>query len=171
MNRLLHLLLFLLLLFIASGRVEAQCVACEVDPDCVSADGFPAICPSSLPAGTAGEDYEAFITFYIPSEVTDPGSGLVATLLNVTVAGVTGLPPGIAFELDDPDGVYEPASGQNSGCATLCGVPAFPGVFELQINITAVVSALGFEQTIADGFSLSLMVLSLIHISEPTRPY
>ena len=158
MNRLLHSLLLLLLIFITGGRSEAQCVACEVDPDCISADGFPTICPSTLPSGIVGEDYDAFITFYIPSEITDPGSGLVASLLSVTVTSITGLPPGIDIELDDGDGVYEPASGQTSGCATLCGIPAFAGVFDVQINISAVVSALGIEQTVTDGFSLSLVV-------------
>lgn len=153
-----RLLLSVFLLCLFAGQARAQCAACEVDPDCVSADGFPTICPSSLPAGVAGEAYEAFITFYIPQEIADPGSGLVATLLSVTVTGVAGLPPGIDFELDDADGVYEPASGQTSGCATLCGTPAFAGVFNLQINITAVVTALGFEQTVSDGFSLALVI-------------
>ncbi len=158
MFRLVLLLLSLCLFLCAQGGVWAQCAACVIDPDCVSSDGFPTLCPAELPAGIAGEEYEAFITFYIPAEVTDPGSGLVATLLGVEVTSVTGLPPGIEIELDDADGLYEPASGQTSGCATLCGVPTFPGVFNLQISITAVVSALGFEQEVVDGFSYTLIV-------------
>lgn len=158
MLRLSGICLLVLSVLIAGGEVWSQCASCIIDPDCVSEDGFPTLCPAELPAGIAGEDYEAFITFYIPAEITDPGSGLVASLLNVDVTGITGLPPGVVIELDDADGTYEPASGQTSGCATLCGVPTFPGVFNLQISIVAVVSALGFEQEIADGFAYTLII-------------
>lgn len=136
----------------------AQCEECDADPNCSSSDGFPTLCPLELPAGIAGEAYESVITFFLPAEITDPGSGLVATLNSVNVASITGLPPGMDIELDDPDGFYEPASGQNSGCATLCGVPTFSGVFEVQISIMAVVTALGFEQDVPQAFSLGLIV-------------
>jgi len=150
-----------ILAFFSAGSsfvVLAQCNACSADPDCVSADGFPTLCPSALPNATAGEDYETTITFFLPAEITDPGSGLVATLNSVTVTNISGVPPGMQIELDDPDGVYTPAGGQNSGCATLCGAPTFPGAFGIQINILAVVTALGFEQEVSEGFSLPLWV-------------
>ena len=145
-------------LLMLSPLLHAQCTECEVDPNCTSPDGFPTLCPSSLPAGTAGEPYETFVSVYIPAEITDEGTGLVASLNMVTITSVTGLPPGMDLFFDDEDGVYEPASGQTSGCATLCGVPAFPGVFELQLGIFAVISALGFEQEITESFSLTLVV-------------
>jgi len=62
------------------------------------------------------------------------------------------------LELDDEDAVYEPAAGQTTGCATLCGTPLFPGVFELQIGILAVVTALGFEQEVVEGFSYTVVI-------------
>ena len=136
----------------------AQCAPCEADPNCTSADGFPTLCPSALPNATAGQDYETVITFFLPQEITDPGSGLVATLNSVSVTNISGIPPGMQIELDDEDGVYAPSAGQNSGCATLCGPPTFAGAFELQINILAVVTALGFEQEVAEGFSLPIVV-------------
>ncbi len=141
-----------------SGQVTAQCNACEADPNCTSSDGFPTLCPLELPSGTAGEPYETVITFFLPAEITDPGSGLVATLNSVAITNISGVPPGMDIELDDPDALYEPSSGQNSGCATLCGTPTFAGAFEIQINILAVVTALGFEQEVPEGFSLPLIV-------------
>jgi hypothetical protein len=140
------------------GTVQGQCEACEADPGCTSGDGFPTLCPLELPGGTAGEYYESVITFFLPAEITDPGSGLVATLNSVQVASITGIPPGLTLELDDEDAFYEPASGQNSGCATLCGDPTFSGAFEIQISIMAVVTALGFEQDVPQGFALPLII-------------
>lgn len=116
------------------------------------------MCPETLPAGTAGEPYESVVSVFIPAEITDPGSGLVATLNSVTITSVTGLPPGMDLTFDDPDGVYEPAAGQTAGCATLCGNPPFSGVFEVQLSILAVVTALGFEQEVTESFSLTLVI-------------
>ena len=138
--------------------VFAQCPDCEIDPTCGSADGFPTLCPETLPSGTAGEPYESVVSVSIPAEITDPGTGLVASLNAVTITSVTGLPPGMDLTFDDEDGVYEPASGQTAGCATLCGNPPFPGVFDIQLSILAVVTALGFEQEVTESFSLTLVI-------------
>lgn len=138
--------------------VAAQCADCEVDPNCTSSDGFPALCPETLPSGTAGEPYETVVSVSIPAEITDPGSGLVATLNTVTITSVAGLPPGMDLTFDDEDGVYEPASGQTAGCATLCGTPPFPGVFNIELGILAIVTALGFEQEVTESFSLTLII-------------
>ena len=138
--------------------VFAQCPDCEIDPNCGSADGFPTLCPETLPSGTAGEPYESVVSVSIPAEITDPGTGLVASLNAVTITSVTGLPPGMDLTFDDEDGVYEPASGQTAGCATLCGNPPFPGVFDIQLSILAVVTALGFEQEVTESFSLTLVI-------------
>lgn len=151
-------LFFCLVALVLPSWGLAQCAPCEADPNCTSADGFPTLCPSVLPNATAGQDYETVITFFLPQEITDPGSGLVATLNSVSVTNISGIPPGMQIELDDEDGVYAPSSGQNSGCATLCGPPTFAGAFEIQINILAVVTALGFEQEVVEGFSLPIVV-------------
>ncbi|MCH1575326.1 MAG: hypothetical protein L7S67_03560 [Flavobacteriales bacterium] len=143
---------------VSVGLACAQCNSCVADPTCTSSDGFPTLCPESLPVAEAGLDYETVITFFLPAEITDPGSGLVATLNSVTVTNISGIPPGMEIELDDPDGVYTPVSGQNSGCATLCGAPTFPGAFEIQISILAVITALGFEQDVTESFALPLLI-------------
>jgi hypothetical protein len=137
---------------------SAQCETCVPDPGCVSADGFPAICPVELPAATAGEYYQEVITFYLPAQIVDPESEVTAELLELTVNSVLGLPFGMAFTLDDEDGVYFPGDGQNSGCATICGTPVLPGVYNVNISVTALVTALGFELTQNETFVLSLVV-------------
>ena len=137
---------------------SAQCDTCVPDPGCVSADGFPAICPVELPIATAGEYYQEVITFYLPAQIVDPESEVTADLLELTVNSVLGLPFGLAFSLDDDDGVYFPGDGQNSGCATICGTPVLPGVYDVNISVTALVTALGFELTQNENFVLSLVV-------------
>ena len=138
--------------------VSAQCETCVPDPGCVSADGFPAICPVELPTATAGEYYQEVITFYLPAQIVDPESEVTADLLELTVNSVLGLPFGMAFTIDDEDGVYFPGDGQNSGCATICGTPVLPGVYNVNISVSALVSALGFEITQNETFVLPLVV-------------
>ena len=73
----------------------SQCETCEPDYSCPSSDGFPVICPDNLPDATTGEFYETSATFNMPASVTDPGSGIQATLESVTITSVSGLPYGI----------------------------------------------------------------------------
>lgn len=152
--RLAHLLLLLNL----SALVAAQCTECVPDPGCTSTDGFPTICPELLPDGQTGTNYEEVITFFLPAQVSDPGSGAVADLESVTITAITGLPLGLEVQLSDPDGTYEPQAGQTSGCATLCGVPAWPGDFVLSISISAVASLFAFEQVVSDSFTYDLHI-------------
>ena len=135
-----------------------QCSACEADPACSSDNGFPTLCPAALPAATVGVFYEETITFFLPAEVVDPGSGVTADLNSVTITGITGVPLGMQVELDDDDSVYYPTSGQTLGCANICGSPLLPGTFDMVINISAVASAFGIEQVVTDSFPYQLVV-------------
>ena len=78
-----------------------QCETCEPDLSCVAVD-FPVLCPEQLPNATQGEPYSASATFNLPPSVVDPGSGLEATLLTVTISSVTGLPFGLEFSPKQP---------------------------------------------------------------------
>lgn len=148
------------MLMFLPGISWAQCDACDPDLTCTSTDGFPTICPEFLPDGVAGEDYEVVMTFYLPENVTDPGSGISATLNSVTVTGISGLPSGLEVTLSDSDGVYEPPSGQTMGCATICGVPVWPGDFVITIQISALASAFGIEQQVNESFTYDLHIES-----------
>jgi len=151
-------LLFLPFAWMVCVNSNAQCPGCSADPTCTSEDGFPTICPASLPSAFTGEPYEETITFFMPTEVVDPGSGLTATLNSVTVTSITGTPLGLDVELDDEDAIYYPASGQTTGCANVCGIPVLAGTFDMVISISAVASALGIEQVVTESFSYVLVV-------------
>ena len=134
-----------------------QCETCEPDLTCVAVD-FPVLCPEQLPNGTQGEPYSATATFNLPPSVVDPGSGLEATLLTVTISSVTGLPFGLEFTPNNPDGIYQPGNGEYYGCSVVCGTPLVSGSFFVDINVTVLVSAFGFQQTVEESFSLPLVI-------------
>jgi hypothetical protein len=98
------------------------------------------------------------MTFFIPTDVVDPGSGIEATLLQLTITDVSGLPFGLEFTLNDADGIFYPPQGETSGCATICGTPILPGTYDIVISITALAEAFGFEVTQNDSFVITLIV-------------
>lgn len=150
---------FLPFLFLAiSNGLWCQCALCEPDLECISADGFPAICPFEAPIGYTGEFYEHTLTFYIPTEVEDPGSGILATLLNVTFTSVSGMPYGLEFTLNDDDGIYYPSQGENHGCATICGTPLIQGTYNVLITVDILATAFGFELTQVQSFPYTLII-------------
>lgn len=144
--------------FASVFQSHAQCPTCTPDLNCVSTDGFPAICPAELPAATAGVYYENYLTFYLPAEINDPENGINATLLEVTIASVTGLPFGMDFTINDPDGTFYPSQGDNYGCATICGTPILPGVYNINISVNALAEALGFEIEQSQSFFFTFVV-------------
>lgn len=149
----------LITLFMLSGVMSfAQCPTCIPDETCTSSNGLPAVCPAVQPNAVAGNYYEEQLTFYMPAEITDPGSGINATLLSVTITSVSGLPYGLEFTLNDPDATYSPVNGENFGCATICGTPLLPGTYSVVITVSALVSALGFEVTQVESFESVLVV-------------
>jgi PKD repeat protein len=151
MKHFLQTILFFQLMGISFYTI-AQCPTCSVDSTCVSTDGFPTICPATLPNATVGEYYEGFLTFYMPPVINDPGSGLTVDLLQITITSVNGLPFGIEYTVNDADNIFYPTQGELYGCATLCGIPILPGTYDVVISVEAIVSALGSEITQYDSF-------------------
>ncbi len=138
--------------FLVSLYSVAQCPTCTPDLTCISTDGLPSVCPAVQPNGTAGTYYEEQLTFFMPATLTDPTSGALVTLIDITISSVSGLPYGLEFTLNDPDSTFHPSAGENYGCATICGVPLLPGNYTVVITITALVSAFGFEITQVQNF-------------------
>jgi hypothetical protein len=116
------------------------------------------ICPAIPPNATTGVYYEQVMTFFIPTDVVDPSSGIEATLLQLTITDVSGLPFGLEFTLNDADGIFYPPQGETTGCATICGTPVLPGTYDIVISITALAEAFGFEVTQNDSFIITLIV-------------
>ncbi|HIO59431.1 MAG TPA: hypothetical protein EYN28_04575 [Flavobacteriales bacterium] len=145
-------------ILMVTASAFSQCTSCLPDYTCV-ANGYPVLCPQLLPDGTTGIVYETTATFNMPGTVTDPGSGVEASLESVTITSITGLPYGLTLTPSNPDGVYYPAAGENFGCATICGTPLAAGQYFVNINVTVVASAFGFSQTVNESFSLPLTIL------------
>ncbi|MGC6531452.1 MAG: PKD domain-containing protein [Flavobacteriales bacterium] len=147
------------LLMLLSGWLGAQCPDCTPDEGCISPDGFPTICPEVIPTATANSYYEEVLTFFLPAEFTDPDSGIPATLNQVTITSVTGLPLGIDFTQSSPDGIYYPADGDNLGCATLCGTPILPGDYTITITALVGTTVFGLPFTATESFTRPFTVV------------
>jgi len=154
-------------IFLTSASAFAQCTTCTPDYTCV-ASGYPILCPETLPDGTTGVAYETTATFNMPGTVTDPSSGVDASLESITITSITGLPYGLTLTPSNPDGTYYPASGENYGCATICGTPLAAGQYYVSINVAVVASAFGFTQTLNETFSLPLTIIQGIGGGNPS---
>ena len=148
----------LVLLVITQGW--SQCESCTPDSSCISTDGFPMMCPVIPPDATVGEYYTQQITFYLPANVNDPGSGIAAALVEVDVTSITGLPYGMEITFNNDDDTFLPSAGENFGCATLCGTPVIPGTFTISINASVLLEVLGFETSQPQSFSTSINVIA-----------
>jgi PKD repeat protein len=117
------------------------------------------MCPIVPPDATVGEYYSQQITFYLPANVNDPGSGINATLLEVDVTSISGLPYGMELTFNNDDDTFLPSAGENFGCATLCGTPVIPGTFTIFINANVLLELLGFEASQPQSFSTNITVI------------
>lgn len=75
------------------------------------------------------------VTFWIPPEFDEEGTGLPVVVEQVTVTGISGIPLGLTFEASDEDLIFFPAENP-FGCVRVCGTPMVPG------QDTVVISAL-----------------------------
>jgi hypothetical protein len=142
---------------LASSNAIAQCAECTPDSSCMSADGFPMMCPLVPPDATVNDYYSENITFYLPSTVT--AQGFTATIQEVEITSITGLPFGLVLTFNGDDNVFLPASGENFGCATVCGTPLIPGTYQVSINANVTVVVSGFETSLPQSFSTTLTVV------------
>jgi PKD repeat protein len=150
------IILFLFLLCMP-GLAFSQCPGCIPDTGCTVSPPFPALCPAQPPAATAGEAYEADLTFWMPANFNDPGSGIAVDFEQMTVTGITGLPFGLSIEMSSPAGVYFPQQNQ-FGCARICGTPITAGTYNVTISILATVSVSGFTTQVPEQFIMLLNV-------------
>ena len=135
----------------------AQCPGCSPDLECAISPPYPTTCPQTLPPATAGQAYEADITFWLPPEFQDPGSGLEVSFQQMTINNIAGLPFGLDVETSSANGVYLPQEDPY-GCARVCGTPIAAGTFPITISITASVEASGFPVNVEQQFVLDLLV-------------
>ncbi len=147
-------LAFALITFIGA---HAQCSTCSIDFSCGAVPAYPTLCPLQPPDAIAGQAYESDITFWMPTNFDDPGTGMNVDFLQMTITGVTGLPFGMHLTANDPLGIYYPPQNQ-FGCARLCGTPIGSGTYTVAINIIAQVQASGFILNVPQSFGITLVV-------------
>jgi hypothetical protein len=155
--RLLSLALASGLWTVHASPVQAQCDGCAANLACTADPAYPTLCPTQPPDATAGEPYAADITFWLPNNFTDPGTGFNVDFLIMTITGVSGLPYGLEITYSEPSGVYYPQENQY-GCARICGTPVGAGTYTVTISIIAHVAYNGFELNAVKQFPLTLVV-------------
>ena len=138
--------------------LSAQCPGCAVNVDCFADPAYPTLCPAEPPQATAGVAYSADITFWLPANFDDPGTGFNVEFLLMTITGVGGLPYGLALEPNEPSGIYHPQESA-FGCARICGTPLSAGTYAITISIVAQVEFNGLTLNVPQQFSLPLTVL------------
>jgi hypothetical protein len=154
--------IILLILLGCVSKANAQCPGCIVDASCVVSPAAPALCPDTLPSGTAMQYYDEDVTFYMPAQFVDVGTGFNVTLNQIVVTGVVGLPYGLSFESSSSNNIFYPSSNPpltEHGCAKFCGTPLLAGDYVITVFITAHVTVLGLNQTQDDSFEIPVTIL------------
>ncbi len=135
---------------LASGQA---CSLCLIDYGYIS----PGVYPDTLPPATAGEYYEADITFVMQEDTT---VDVVGTLefLNYHIMEPVGMPYGmsVSTNLGDLPVDYDP-DVTLYGCARVCGTPLVPGWYEVVVPLVATLELPGGDQ--AAEYSIFLEVL------------
>lgn len=147
---------------ILAGRGMAQCPGCVINTGCSSSPAYPTICPDTLPDGMAGQPYSEDISFWMPTNFDDPGSGLALTLNQLTVVDMVGLPFGLDWQTNAAsNNTYYPSSNPPAteyGCARICGTPAFTGTYYATVFIHVEVSTAVGDQSSDDSFVLPITI-------------
>lgn len=151
------------LIFIFIGTImfqfsRAQCSTCIPDYGCGTPEG--GICDSIAPPATVGQAYDESVTFFMPQTIPVTGQPISSVdLLEITINGVAGLPPGLSWTCNDASCQYFPPSNMPDsqyGCVQICGTPfGSPGIYNITVFLTAVVDA-GIFGTVTENETYEL---------------
>ncbi len=157
----------LLLSFCIEENVWGQCPGCVTNMGCISSPAKPTICPAVLPDGVAMQAYDQVLSFYLPANFDDEGSGYNVDLDQLDILNVVGLPFGLSFQTSaSPANIYYPTSNpptSEHGCGKICGTPIMPGTYTITVFVLAhvsVVSLGGLSQTSNSSFDIPITILS-----------
>lgn len=163
-KNLLSIIIFIL--FIGSiNNVFSQCPGCVINVGCTASPAKPAICPDTLPQGTAMQPYSEDISFFLPPTFVDAGSGYTVDLDQIEVLNIIGMPLGLSWQTNkSPTNIYNPHSNTNDqhGCAKICGTPYTAGDYVITVFVKAdvsVVSLGGLSQTTNTSFEIPIKIL------------
>ncbi len=159
----LHFITLIFLTFLMPGIIHAQCPGCVIDMNCTSSPAQPTICPAVLPDGVAMQPYDANLSFYLPHNFTDAGTGYNVDLNQLDILSVVGLPYGLSFQTDAaPSNTYYPTSNpptSEHGCGKICGTPIMAGNYNITVFVLAHVSVGIINQTANSSFTIPLTIL------------
>lgn len=135
-----------------------QCPGCVINMSCTGTE--PTLCPAALPNGMQGQYYDQDLTFFLPQQFTDAGSGTTVTMQQIVVTGISGMPSGLFWTTSSPNNTFVVTSDPNSqrGCAKVCGTPAIPGTFNATVSVLATVNTIIGVQTVNQSFILPLTI-------------
>lgn len=116
---------------------QTGCPGCILSlPDSLGPD---TIYLSAAPDGQAGVYYEGDISFRLPKTTTpvaatDPEVLPGLAISKITIDGVSNVPPGLNWEASQME--FD-IGEETDGCVRLCGVPLQPGLYLVDVIITA----------------------------------
>ncbi|MFN7118699.1 MAG: T9SS type A sorting domain-containing protein [Saprospiraceae bacterium] len=141
---------------------QAGCPGCVVSlPGTLPAD---TLYLADAPNGRAGEYYEADISFRMPKTTTPVAANDSTVAPNITISqinitSVSNLPPGLSWQANQLE--FKVAE-QTDGCVRFCGTPLQPGLYEVEVVVTAKV--LIISQT--TSFSFPILIEPAVSVTE-----
>ena len=132
----------------------AQCPGCitNLPPDLPE----DTIYLSQAPDGIVGQYYDGDLSFRMPQTTTpvsetDPDTPPGLDISELTISSVSNLPPGLSWEASQT--VFNP--DDTDGCGKICGTPLLPGLYEVEVIVTATVIIV--EET--SSFTFPILIL------------
>lgn len=119
---------------------------------------------SDAPSGRAGQYYQADISFRMPKTTTpvaavDPSVTPGITISQINITSVSNVPPGLNWQASKTE--FNVAT-ETDGCVRFCGTPLQPGLYEVEVVVTAKV----FVVTQTTSFSFPILIEPAISITE-----
>ncbi len=148
-----------------TGRIQAQCPGCAINTACATIQPEGGLCPDVIPAATVGQTYNQDVSFYVPTNATDPSTGIDVTVLQITITAINGLPLGLDWECNNALSgcVYTPPTSPPAselGCVKICGTPlGAPGTYTITVDVIAQVIAFGITLSQPLSFDASIQLL------------
>lgn len=135
-----HFYLFLAFFLFQINTIAAQsgCPGCLVQLPDLPAD---TIFLGAAPDGVAGEMYDGDMSFRMPKTTNpvhdvDPGTPAGLNIGHLTIVALLNVPPGLSWEPNQFE--FDPGN-ETDGCVKFCGTPLLPGMYEVEVFVTATV--------------------------------
>ncbi|MEO1261760.1 MAG: T9SS type A sorting domain-containing protein [Bacteroidota bacterium] len=124
---------------------QSGCPGCVIDLPPLPSD---TIYLGNAPDGVAGEAYDGDLSFRMP-KTTDavPGTPGGLNIGKITIQSLLNVPPGLDWESNKTE--FDPGD-ETDGCVKFCGTPVLPGLYEVQVFVTATV--LGINESTSFTF-------------------